>query len=88
MSKKKKNDREFLFMMEARMCNPNGDPLEENKPRMDNPREYAHILSERMKRTARKQINEYIDLRLHGAVYSVTGEVFNETGPVQVIPFN
>lgn len=26
---------EFLYLYDARMCNPNGDPDEENKPRMD-----------------------------------------------------
>jgi len=30
-----KNSSDFLFIYEAIMCNPNGDPDQENKPRMD-----------------------------------------------------
>jgi len=30
-----KNNREYLFFFEASLCNPNGDPDQENKPRMD-----------------------------------------------------
>jgi len=29
------NNREFLFLYDATMCNPNGDPDRENEPRMD-----------------------------------------------------
>lgn len=29
------NNREFLFLYDAAMCNPNGDPDRENEPRMD-----------------------------------------------------
>jgi CRISPR-associated protein Csh2 len=30
-----KNNHEVLFIYDAKMCNPNGDPDDENKPRMD-----------------------------------------------------
>ena len=29
------NNHELLFIYDAKMCNPNGDPDNENKPRMD-----------------------------------------------------
>lgn len=29
------NNSEILFIYEARLCNPNGDPDEENRPRID-----------------------------------------------------
>jgi len=29
------NNSEILFIYDAQMCNPNGDPDEENRPRMD-----------------------------------------------------
>ncbi|MCS7232095.1 MAG: CRISPR-associated protein, partial [Elusimicrobiota bacterium] len=34
-NKQKILDSEILFIYDAKMCNPNGDPDEENKPRMD-----------------------------------------------------
>ncbi len=35
MSEKVKKDSELLYLYDAKLCNPNGDPDEENKPRMD-----------------------------------------------------
>ncbi len=35
------NNHEILFVYDAKMCNPNGDPDNENKPRMDVDREMS-----------------------------------------------
>jgi CRISPR-associated protein Csh2 len=51
---------EILFIYEARLCNPNGDPDDENRPRMD-PRTGRNLVSDvRLKRFFRNYIiNRY-----------------------------
>ncbi|MFP4603277.1 MAG: type I-B CRISPR-associated protein Cas7/Csh2 [Halochromatium sp.] len=44
---------EILFLYEARDCNPNGDPLDENRPRTDPETGEATISDVRIKRTVR-----------------------------------
>ncbi len=48
-----KNRYEILFLYEAKDCNPNGDPLDENRPRTDPETGEATITDVRIKRTIR-----------------------------------
>ncbi len=47
------NPYEILFIYEAKDCNPNGDPLDENRPRTDPETGEATISDVRIKRTVR-----------------------------------
>lgn len=47
------NNKEFLFIYDAAMCNPNGDPDQENKPRMDRATKTNLVSDTRLKRTIR-----------------------------------
>lgn len=56
-----KNSSDFLFIYEAIQCNPNGDPDQENKPRMDYDTNTNLVTDTRVKRFIRdylKSINE------------------------------
>jgi CRISPR-associated protein Csh2 len=48
-----KNRYEILFLYECKDCNPNGDPLDENRPRTDAETGQATITDVRIKRTIR-----------------------------------
>jgi len=48
-----KNNSDFLFIYEAINCNPNGDPDQENKPRMDYDTKTNLVTDVRLKRTLR-----------------------------------
>ncbi len=48
-----KNSSDFLFMYEAIQCNPNGDPDQENKPRMDYDTKTNLVTDTRVKRYIR-----------------------------------
>lgn len=50
------NRREILFLYEARDCNPNGDPLDENRPRTDPETGVCTVTDVRIKRTIRDEI--------------------------------
>jgi len=55
------NSSDFLFLYEASQCNPNGDPDQENKPRMDYDTKTNLVTDTRVKRFIRdylKAINE------------------------------
>lgn len=47
------NRYEILFLYEAKDCNPNGDPLDENRPRTDPETGEATVTDVRIKRTVR-----------------------------------
>jgi CRISPR-associated protein Csh2 len=47
------NRYEILFLYEAKDCNPNGDPLDENRPRTDPETGQATVTDVRIKRTVR-----------------------------------
>ena len=47
---KKMNNKEFLFLYDAANCNPNGDPDQDNKPRMDRATKTNLVSSYRLKR--------------------------------------
>src|SRR5690554_6547118 len=56
-----KNSSDFLFIYEASQCNPNGDPDQENKPRMDYDTSTNLVTDTRVKRFIRdylKDINQ------------------------------
>ena len=48
-----KLNKEFLFIYDAALCNPNGDPDQENKPRMDRATQTNLVSDTRLKRTIR-----------------------------------
>lgn len=47
------NNRDFLFISDATLCNPNGDPDSENKPRMDMDTKTLLVSDVRLKRNIR-----------------------------------
>jgi len=55
------NNHEILFVYDAKMCNPNGDPDNENKPRMDTDREINLVSDLRLKRYIRDYIEQYLN---------------------------
>ncbi len=58
-SVKPKNNSEILFIYDARMCNPNGDPDDENRPRMDYQRNINLVSDVRLKRYIRDYLGDY-----------------------------
>lgn len=56
-----KNSSDFLFLYEAIQCNPNGDPDQENKPRMDYDTKTNLVTDTRVKRFIRDYLknNDY-----------------------------
>lgn len=54
------NNHELLFVYDAKMCNPNGDPDNENKPRMDSDREINLVSDLRLKRYIRDYFEQYL----------------------------
>ena len=53
------NNSEILFIYDARMCNPNGDPDDENKPRMDYNRNINLVSDLRLKRYIRDYLMDH-----------------------------
>ncbi len=51
-----KNRREFLFIYDVSWANPNGDPMDENKPRIDEETGINYVTDVRLKRTIRDQL--------------------------------
>lgn len=51
-----KNRREFLFIYDVSWANPNGDPMDENKPRIDEETGINYVTDVRLKRTVRDQL--------------------------------
>lgn len=57
------NNRDFLFISDATLCNPNGDPDMENKPRMDADTKTLLVSDVRLKRNIRDFLeNKGIDV--------------------------
>jgi len=50
---------EILYIYDARMCNPNGDPDDENKPRMDYNQSVNLVSDVRLKRYIRDYLMDY-----------------------------
>ena len=57
----KMNRSELLFLYDLNDANPNGDPLDENKPRIDEETETNIVTDVRLKRTIRDYINQRYD---------------------------
>jgi len=53
-----KQNSEILFIYDAKMCNPNGDPDDENRPRMDTDRERNLVSDVRLKRYIRDYLQD------------------------------
>ena len=64
MSESIKDRMEVLFLYETKDCNPNGDPLDENKPRTDPDTGVATVTDVRIKRTIRDYLNSKHGLEL------------------------
>lgn len=62
------NNSDFLFLYEATQCNPNGDPDQENKPRMDYDTDTNLVSDTRIKRYMRdymkhvKNVDVFVDM--------------------------
>lgn len=56
-----KNSSDFLFVYEAIQCNPNGDPDQENKPRMDYDTKTNLVTDTRVKRFIRDYLTDQND---------------------------
>lgn len=53
-----KQNSEVLFLYDCKLCNPNGDPDDENRPRMDYDRERCLVSDVRLKRYLRDYLEE------------------------------
>jgi len=56
-----KNRSEILFLYDVTNANPNGDPVEENKPRIDEETGYNIVTDVRLKRTVRDYLHDFKD---------------------------
>ena len=54
-----KNRSELLFLYDITDANPNGDPIDENKPRIDEETGINIVTDVRLKRTVRDYLNDY-----------------------------
>jgi CRISPR-associated protein Csh2 len=54
-----KNRSEILFLYDVKDANPNGDPVDENKPRIDEETGVNIVTDVRLKRTVRDYLYEY-----------------------------
>lgn len=72
------NNSEILFLYDAKMCNPNGDPDDENKPRMDYDRGINLVSDVRLKRYIRDYLMDYKDQTIF--VSKVNRETVDATG--------
>jgi CRISPR-associated protein Csh2 len=59
MSELVKNRSEILFLYDVKDANPNGDPADENKPRIDEETGINIVTDVRLKRTIRDYLHEY-----------------------------
>ncbi|MBC7321400.1 type I-B CRISPR-associated protein Cas7/Csh2 [bacterium] len=59
-----KNRSEILFLYDATNINPNGDPLDENKPRIDEETGRNIVTDVRLKRTIRDYLFDYKDIEV------------------------
>ncbi|SHF05343.1 type I-B CRISPR-associated protein Cas7/Csh2 [Caloramator proteoclasticus] len=71
------NNNEILYLYDAKLCNPNGDPDEENRPRMDYEREINLVSDLRLKRYIRDYL---LDLGYDIFVRGVDGKTVNAEG--------
>jgi len=79
------NNSEILFIYEAKMCNPNGDPDDENKPRMDYDRGINLVSDLRLKRYIRDFLMKYKNQSIF--VSKVDGSTVDATGRLKYLYF-
>lgn len=60
MSETISNRSEILFLYDTKDINPNGDPLDENKPRIDEETMQCLVTDVRLKRTIRDHLHDYL----------------------------
>jgi len=72
-----KNNSDILFIYDARMSNPNGDPDDENKPRMDYNRNINLVSDVRLKRYIRDYFINFKEKQIF--VSKVDGETVDAT---------
>ncbi len=74
------NNSEILFIYDAQMCNPNGDPDEENRPRMDYATQTNLVSDVRLKRYIRDYFQEkgfdlYVQKSEKGKTVDASGRI-------------
>ncbi|MCK8603806.1 type I-B CRISPR-associated protein Cas7/Csh2 [Desulfoferrobacter suflitae] len=77
------NRYEILFLYEAKDCNPNGDPLDENRPRTDPETGVATVTDVRIKRTVRDfflAIEPDVEKRIEGGTEILIRDTFKQDG--------
>lgn len=77
------NRYEILFLYECKDCNPNGDPLDENRPRTDAETGQATVTDVRIKRTIRDYLlskNPDLETRLKKGMEILIRDTLNEEG--------
>jgi len=72
---------EILFVYDAKMCNPNGDPDDENRPRFDPDRERCLVSDVRLKR----YIRDYLEEKGHTIYVTKTEGVVQATERLQKV---
>lgn len=72
---------DFLFLFDATLCNPNGDPDQENKPRMDYETNTNLVTDTRLKRSVR----DYLKNEGHDIFVDMEGE--NKVSPDTKLEF-
>lgn len=77
MSEEIKNRSEILFIYDIRDGNPNGDPLDENKPRIDEETGTNLVTDVRLKRTIRDYLHNFkgIEIFVREVVYDTEGHI-------------
>ena len=77
MSEAIKNRREYLFLYDVSFANPNGDPNDENKPRIDEETGRNIVTDVRLKRTIRDYLKDFEGLEIF------VREISDEEGKIQ-----
>ncbi len=78
-----KNKSELLFLYDVKDANPNGDPLDQNKPRMDEETGQNIVTDVRLKRTIRDYLFAYKGHNVENKKDIFVRETLNEEGKVR-----
>ena len=78
-----RNKSELLFLYDVKDSNPNGDPLDENKPRIDEETGYNIVTDVRLKRTIRDYLFAYKGFDGKNAADIFVREIADEEGIIQ-----
>ncbi len=77
------NKAELLFLYDVKDANPNGDPLDENKPRIDEETGYNIVTDVRLKRTIRDYLYTYKGYNGKNGNDIFVREIADEEGKIQ-----